>query len=305
MGCVSSVPSAPIRVDPKPDPQRDLTTALDSIQFQQKEFDYISKITHLDTSILYKLFDKFTEISNSKVNDGVIDADEFSHALGMNNNILSHRMFALFNVTRTEKMNFREFAMATSVLSSNADRNDKIRFSFDLYDLNKDNKIDHHELQVMLKAALQENGILLTNEQIEHICASTLKASDIDGNGFIEFEEYKQLVAQNPRLLIPFTVNLDELFRKGDNRKVNADDPLIRSQRALADVKFTEENDSKRSIDSIDNSSIASYSREDSFEFEPDSPKAPGIGNGRGTTRSSVSMRSTAVVINDIDKVLD
>ena len=59
--------------------------------------------------------------------------------------------------------------------------------SFDLYDLNRDNKIDRNELQIMLKAALMENQIQLTDAQIDHICSTTLQQSDSNGNGSIEY----------------------------------------------------------------------------------------------------------------------
>ena len=77
-----------------------IDSALQSIQISQKEIDYLSKVTKLDIHIIQQLYNNFNLISASKINDGYIDADEFSIALGMNNNILSHRMFGLFNITK-------------------------------------------------------------------------------------------------------------------------------------------------------------------------------------------------------------
>jgi Ca2+-binding EF-hand superfamily protein len=81
----------------------------------------------VETSVVQKLHEIFLYISQSQVNDGLIDADEFAMALGLPNNIISQRMFTLFNVTRTNSMNFREFAMAVALLSEKADISDKIK----------------------------------------------------------------------------------------------------------------------------------------------------------------------------------
>ena len=128
-GCLTSpqpTPSVTI-VNKDIGSERNVTAALDELQMTQKEIDYLSRVTKLDSLLIQKLFERFNQISESRINDGVIDADEFSHALGMNNNILSHRMFALFNVTKSERMNFREFAMAAALLSDKADFRDKLR----------------------------------------------------------------------------------------------------------------------------------------------------------------------------------
>ena len=152
----------------------------------------------------------------------------------------------------------------------------------------------------MLKAALNENKITITDEQIEHICTKTLKESDLDGNGFIEFAEYSELVHKNPKLLNPFTINLDELFAKS-GKQVEASHAAIASKRPLENTKEFNSRYSDASIESV------SYidddgSRSNSFagnDIITNSNLNAGITSVRKMTKNE------AVVVHDIDKVLD
>jgi Ca2+-binding EF-hand superfamily protein len=173
----------------------------------------------------------------------VLDAKKFSAALGLPHNTLTQRMFTAFNVTKSKKMNFREFAMAAALLSSRAPKEDKIRFSFDLYDLNGDKLIDRGELKEMLLAILTDAPLRLSDAEIDAVCINTFmqsaaalanlpasqalasksksqtrsNTSKTSGKHaaegeVMEFEAYRALVLTVPRLLNAFSVDLDALL---------------------------------------------------------------------------------------------
>lgn len=92
------------------------------------------------------LLECFEAISSSVLDDGAIDMNEFAkvlhcslpvlaltfqrhqQALGLSpQSLLMTRFFQRFNVTRSRRMNFREFAMALSVCSSNASREERTK----------------------------------------------------------------------------------------------------------------------------------------------------------------------------------
>ena len=162
------------------------------------------------------LFGIFKRISSYSVADGRIDFDEFCTALGTTHCLFSRRLFDRFNVTKSAAMNFREFVMALSVLSTEASEAEKVRFAFDLFDMNRDDTIDTLELKQLLTAALSNtcDSISLSPAEIDDICDKTLRQMDIDGNGVIEFKEYEAMVRANPHLLSAFTIDLHPLFER-------------------------------------------------------------------------------------------
>lgn len=237
-------------------------------------------------NIMRKLKDLFADISQSRINDGLIDLQEFELALGLPNTVISARMFAVLNVTRTKTMNFREFVLAAALLSGQAPKEEKIRFSFDLYDLNGDRRIDRAELKTVLREALHEalrgaqsTAVRLNESQIEqvicntfHQCAaaraslpasenmpmlpshssSSPQKSSRSGSGkaggasepynsisavanddAIDYDGYRALILSAPRLLAPFTLDLDALFAAHDARALAMDSEAVRRKRPL------------------------------------------------------------------------
>ena len=95
--------------------------------------------------------------------------------------------------------------------------------AFNLYDLNRDGKIDHSELKSMVYATFEASPTTtLTEAQVDILCQQTLQATDANGNGVIELDEFSSLVYQNPNLLAPFTIDvaavLSESFQSTNRR---------------------------------------------------------------------------------------
>ncbi|XP_062872670.1 calcineurin B homologous protein 2 [Trichomycterus rosablanca] len=68
-------------------------------------------------------------------------------------------------------------------------RNSKLKFVFQLYDLDKDGKISRTELQQVLRAMLE---MQVTEEQLECIVDRTLQEADLDNDDAISFEEFRK-----------------------------------------------------------------------------------------------------------------
>lgn len=198
----------------------DIFEGLEQVRGEHNEIELLSKLTYFDVKMINQLQIVFERISKSSVDDQKIDPDEFAQALGLSRaSMLNRRLFDRFNVTRSSQMNFREFAMALSVLSPRASLEDKIRFTFDLYDANKDGNIDTSELKEMLVSALEnpQNEIKLSSEVIDLVCENTIQQLDIDGNGKIDFHEYSAMVRKHPRVLDAFTLDLDAMLGRSNS----------------------------------------------------------------------------------------
>jgi len=140
---------------------------------------------------------------------------EFAHALHLQpESVLCRALFNSFDKTKSDSLTFRKFVMTLSYLNPAASLEDKIRFSFDLCDLNKDGFIDTDELLKMLLSAVRDpsTGIELSEEQIRQVCRQTFESVDTDRNGVIDFAEYQRMVHARPGMLYPYTVDVRVVF---------------------------------------------------------------------------------------------
>jgi serine/threonine-protein phosphatase 2B regulatory subunit len=86
-------------------------------------------------------------------------------------------------------INFREFLTGLSVFCPSASHDEKLRFSFDIYDKNRDGSIAKSELQEMLEATLVESSSGLSKEQVAALIEATFLEADTNGDGEISFDE--------------------------------------------------------------------------------------------------------------------
>ncbi|XP_053177542.1 calcineurin B homologous protein 2 [Scomber japonicus] len=68
-------------------------------------------------------------------------------------------------------------------------RTGKLRFVFQLYDLDKDGKISRFELLQVLRAML---GLQVTEEQLQSIAERAIQEADMDSDDAISFDEFKK-----------------------------------------------------------------------------------------------------------------
>ncbi|XP_073071502.1 calcineurin B homologous protein 2 isoform X2 [Manis javanica] len=69
-------------------------------------------------------------------------------------------------------------------------RMNKLRFAFQLYDLDRDGKISRHEMLQVLRLMV---GVQVTEEQLESIADRTVQEADEDGDGAVSFLEFAKL----------------------------------------------------------------------------------------------------------------
>ncbi|VDN93619.1 unnamed protein product [Brugia pahangi] len=129
---------------------------------------------------------------------GYLDRDDFLRIPELAINPLGDRIVDAF-FTETEdlgqKINFREFIRVLAhfrpiskekrnILNS---REEKLKFAFSMYDLNKNGFITRDEFKVILNMMVGAN---ITAEQLESIADRTISEADIDNDGKISFDEF-------------------------------------------------------------------------------------------------------------------
>ncbi|WJX90211.1 Calcineurin B-like protein 1 [Trifolium repens] len=156
------------------------------------------------------LTELFRTMSESIVPDGKISKDEFKLALFKNSqqeNTLADRIFDVFDRKKKGKMYFEDFIRSLSVFHPDAPLNDKIDFSFRMYDLNNNGFIEREEVKQMLTTYLVTEVVdNIPIETVEHIINKTFMDADLNKDGLIDRDEWRAFVIQNPTVIKYMTI---------------------------------------------------------------------------------------------------
>ncbi len=101
------------------------------------------------------------------------------------------RMIAIFDEDGGGDVDFQEFVSGLSAFSSKGNKEQKLRFAFKVYDIDRDGYISNGELFIVLKMMVGSN---LKDQQLQQIVDKTIMEADLDKDGKISFEEFTRMV---------------------------------------------------------------------------------------------------------------
>lgn len=100
-------------------------------------------------------------------------------------------MIAIFDEDGGGNVDFQEFVSGLSAFSSKGNKEEKLRFAFKVYDIDRDGYISNGELFIVLKMMVGSN---LKDQQLQQIVDKTIMEADLDRDGKISFEEFTRMV---------------------------------------------------------------------------------------------------------------
>ena len=94
-------------------------------------------------------------------------------------------------------ISFLEFVQGLNSLSSSASQEEKLRFAFQIYDINNDGFISNGELFTVLKMMVGNN---LNDVQLQQLVDRTIIKADEDLDGKISFAEFVKVSSSGMRV---------------------------------------------------------------------------------------------------------
>ncbi|ETN45544.1 calcineurin subunit B [Cyphellophora europaea CBS 101466] len=151
--------------------------------------DNIVSVSNFDRDEVDRLRKRFMKLD--KDNSGTIEREEFLSLPQVSSNPLATRMIAIFDEDGGGDVDFEEFVLGLSAFSARGNKEEKYKFAFKVYDIDRDGYISNGELFIVLKMMVGSN---LKDQQLQQIVDKTIMEADKDGDGKISFEEFQAMV---------------------------------------------------------------------------------------------------------------
>jgi len=142
-----------------------------------------------EVSRLEKRFRKLDSDGNN-----ALSVAEFLQMPELRDNPIVQRVVQVFDADHSGELDFAEFVKGLAMFTmKNVERERKLRFLFDIYDIDGDGLICNSELYKVLKMMVGSN---LKEEQLQQIVDKTILQLDKDSDGMINYQEFCDIVGQ-------------------------------------------------------------------------------------------------------------
>ena len=101
------------------------------------------------------MYKNFSKIDKDK--SGMLEPEEFFDIPELAQNPLVRRVIAVLDKNKDGNISFLEFVQGLNSLSAGASQEEKLRFAFQIYDINNDGFISNGELFTVLKMMVGSN----------------------------------------------------------------------------------------------------------------------------------------------------
>ena len=164
-----------------------------SLLLQKEDIQIIAEETGFNPSQIKRLYNRFHSLD--KGDTGVLTKNDLLLIPELHVNPLCDRIIEVLidDHGREGKLNFRQFVQVFATFRRGKSNNptnskvNKLRFLFNVYDRDKDNKINKNELLSVLKMLV---GTHVSEEILNNLAERTVAEFNVNGENGITFEEF-------------------------------------------------------------------------------------------------------------------
>ena len=99
------------------------------------------------------------------------------------------RIFRVVDKNDDNQISFPEYIACLSILSNKAPKEEKLKFSFEIYDFDGDGFISSTDLRAVMAATLREHNIVITRGDIDFVVQKTMAEVNPKSENMISYEE--------------------------------------------------------------------------------------------------------------------
>jgi serine/threonine-protein phosphatase 2B regulatory subunit len=158
--------------------------------------DEFAKDNNLKPESIKKAYKRFQATDKDK--SGMIDYTEFCEILQVDPSPQGEKVFQLFDYEKSGQIDVREFMIALSNFTG-AGKDDKLKFSFMIFDEDGNGVITKDELTRILKA----NHMASQDSEVARKSDTIMAQADKDGDGVVTFDEFVVVSKKFPNILFP------------------------------------------------------------------------------------------------------
>lgn len=178
-----------------------LTEGVEEIEREKKKalFEQLEKTTHFTREELERLHANWQK----QAKNGYVGRAEFEaglKAIGITDPLVLEQNFSAFDVNKDGQINFREFVTGLSIVQKGS-MEERLKFLFDAYDTDGSGTLTPDEVANIFRASLASTGQPANYAEIRQMVDDCFKEIDVNGDGEINYEEFKSAVV-NQQLMI-------------------------------------------------------------------------------------------------------
>ncbi|ELP95067.1 calcineurin subunit B, putative [Entamoeba invadens IP1] len=158
---------------------------------KQEDVEQMMQTTNFSESELRRLFRRFKKLDTKSKE---ASTDEYDDLAELTSNPVLKRLLQIFNKYDNEELQFSQFVATLSTLSDKGSQEAKLRFAFQVYDVDSDGFISNGELFQVLKMII---GGSFTDEQLQQVVDKTIIEADKDRDGKISYDEFCGIILKN------------------------------------------------------------------------------------------------------------
>mmetsp|Transcript_112209 Transcript_112209/g.194857 ORF Transcript_112209/g.194857 Transcript_112209/m.194857 type:complete len:177 (-) Transcript_112209:93-623(-) len=160
--------------------------------FTAEELEELQKGTSFSKDQIFRLHKRFRKLDTD--GNGEISRSEFHSIPGLQANPLLDRVLTIFDTDGNKSVDFTEFVKALAIFSNDCEKSEKVKFTFKVYDMDRDGYISNKDLFECLQVMVGSN---LTDSQLQQIVDKTFIEADKDRDGLISFDEFQNVVEES------------------------------------------------------------------------------------------------------------